>query len=779
MIKTKKRILSLLLTLCVALSLLPSASLAAEATFSDISGHWAANTIESWAARGVISGFDGKFRPNAPMTRAELAAVLNQIIGYTEVTNTAFADVPSDAWYYGHIARLYAAGIMQGDGEGVMRPNANVTREEAVVMIAKALDVEENAGNENPFPDADSISPWASFLVDGMKAAGYISGYPDGSFNPKADISRAEVVAILDNMITLYINIADEVDCELIGEIEANALVNMPGVTVKNLTINGDLWITEGVGSGDATLDNVSVSGTVYVRGGGPGSVHVTGGSFGGIVLKSAADTRLVLSEETVVGRVFLNAASSVARGDAAVGYDAAAGKVTVGGVIDRVALNADGSATITIGDIVYEVTPPEGALESISLDEGVTVKELILDRGIAIDGTGTIAKAVINADGAAIAETVDVLPENISAGEGIGLTIGETRYVGTGSGIEADTTDGSESRPFLVATPAQLARVGSGVYGWDLDKCYRLVADIEVQDWVPIGDNSDFTNATRFTGTFDGNGKTVTITSLGELKPYAESEKLYYAAGLFGGVGSGGKIKNLAVDVTLELDADSAPDAERIMLGGIVGTMTGGSVTGCSVAGTLTIESSTADRNYVGGVAGTSLGTVANCYSTMSVSASGSSNGNHAGGIVGAAEGTITYCYATGAVSASGDSNSNYAGGIASFLNGKAQISGSVALNAGITASGSAKTNGAGRIVHSSNGTLTNNYAVAISDMDDDGAPDDVNGLLIEAADAESEGWWSNSAGGIWRSVWGTKDDTPWQWDETNRCPVLYWQLP
>lgn len=465
----KRKLLSILLTFCMAATMLSTIALAQEATFTDTSGHWAESAIEGWSAKGVLKGSDGAFRPNAPITRAELAAVLTRVIGYTAVTNTAFIDVPADAWYYNDMAKLYAAGIMLGDGAGVMRPTANITREEAVVLIARAFNVEENAGNENPFPDAGDISGWASFLVDGMKTEGYISGDTSGNFNPKASITRAEVVTILDNMITLYFNTTGERDCELIGEIDANALINTAGAVIKNLTINGNLWITEGVNDGDVTLENAAVNGTTYIRGGGPNSINIIGGSFGDIVLCSETNPNLKLSKNTEVEHVYLNSTSTVTRDGVTVSYDVATGTVIFSGVIDKSQLNADGTAAMTVGGITYNVIPPEGTISSVTLAANTVVKELVLDTAVTIDGTGTIEKATVSADGVIIDKSVDANPKNIFAADDISISVADKQYTGKDDYLAKETATGSGGSGGNGSTPSTPA-TDSLVFKWQAD---------------------------------------------------------------------------------------------------------------------------------------------------------------------------------------------------------------------------------------------------------------------------------------------------------------------
>ena len=423
----KKKLLSIVLAAVMLLSLLPTAAFAADGTFSDTNGHWAENAIETWASHGVLLGDAGAFRPNAPITRAELAAVLNRVFGYTATTDAAFTDVPDGAWYAQDIAKLYAAGIMVGDGGGVMRPTANITREEAAVLIARAFSVAENAGNENPFPDAAEISGWASFLVDGMKAAGYISGYPNGNFGPKDSITRAEVVTILNNMIDVFYNSPGEYD----GVTARNVVVRSTGVTLKNATISGNLYIAEGVADGDVTLENVTVGGTTYIAGGGENSIHIVGGSFNIIVLDSGNNTHLDISGGTTISRVFINDTGSVTHNGMAVTYSAATDTLAFGGTIDVVNLNADGTATVTIGSIVYDVIPPAGTIAKFALAAGSIIKEMTLEAGVQIGGTGKINKITVRESGTVVEASVKVTLETIWIRKGVTITIGGKVYTG------------------------------------------------------------------------------------------------------------------------------------------------------------------------------------------------------------------------------------------------------------------------------------------------------------------------------------------------------------
>ena len=439
----KKRFSAILLAVFALFTLSPTAAFASE-PFSDTYEHWAVAAIETWVERGVLFGSNGKFRPNAPITRAELAVMLTRIVGYTATSKNTFTDVPRDAWYAADIAKLHAAGIMLGNGAGIMRPTANVTREEATVLIARAFAVNENAEYAYAFPDASKISAWAVPLVGGMKAAGYVNGDMNGNFNPKADITRAEIVTILNNMLSLYFSEADTYDCGTVGERFSNALVNTSGVILKNLTLSGSLYVTEGVGDGDVTLENVVVRNTLFIRGGGAHSIHIVGGEYSAIVLDSATNTHNNISPDTVIGRVQLNNSGSITMGDATLTYSAETGTTSVGGTIDGVVLNADSSSTVTLGGISIDIAPQTDAPPTLALEVGAVVKEIVTNGAATVVGEGKIDKMTVNSDGVIVDKSVDVKPENITVGGGATITVGGTEYSGNGDALPASDATSS-----------------------------------------------------------------------------------------------------------------------------------------------------------------------------------------------------------------------------------------------------------------------------------------------------------------------------------------------
>ena len=193
---------------------------------------------------------------------------------------------------------------------------------------------------------------------------------------------------------------------------------------------------------------------------------------------------------------------------------------------------------------------------------------------------------------------------------------------------------------------------------------------DLTGKDWTPIG--TSFGNS--YTGTFDGNGKTITGLTVTGSNDYA---------GLFGRIGSGGTVKNVVlegVQITsdnssgyaggvagnswgnIENCSVSGSVSGTLFVGGVVSNQIGGSITGCSSSATVKGEA------YVGGIAGeTNYGaTLTACYATGDVTVENDgTNNSHAGGVVGYKGGdTLTACYATGSVTGIG-SGTIYVGGV------------------------------------------------------------------------------------------------------------------
>ena len=109
-----------------------------------------------------------------------------------------YSDVESDMWYNNAISTLTNAGILTGYEDGSFRPNAPITRAEFAAMAARLSDVEYDGGNS--FSDV-SDNYWAARYIALAEYLGWINGYPDGTFRPAQNITRAESVTLVNAVL--------------------------------------------------------------------------------------------------------------------------------------------------------------------------------------------------------------------------------------------------------------------------------------------------------------------------------------------------------------------------------------------------------------------------------------------------------------------------------------------------------------------------------------------------------------------------------------------------
>ncbi len=163
---------------------------------NDIKGHWAQAQIEKLVAAGDISGYpDSTFKPDQTISRAEFATVLVKAFKLEAKNGKVFKDT-ANHWAKDYIATAAAYGIVSGYDADTFAPDKFITREQMAVMISKAANLTALEGGKN-FSDKEQVSDWARDAVN--KASGHkiISGYPDNSFRPKANASRAEAVTVI------------------------------------------------------------------------------------------------------------------------------------------------------------------------------------------------------------------------------------------------------------------------------------------------------------------------------------------------------------------------------------------------------------------------------------------------------------------------------------------------------------------------------------------------------------------------------------------------------
>lgn len=245
----------------MSVSLLTVGASAVEPTYGDVAGHWAEASIERWSGHGIIQGNNGKFNPNGQLTCAHFAAILARLLKLPAAENAGFADNTPDAWHYDAINRCAAAGILKGNLNGTVTPNAPITRERAMVMLGRALGIEPI---ENPdltkYTDAAQVASYAQGMLAALIEAGVVGGVTADQLAPQNNITRAATVTILDRSIGTY---ADKAGETVNADGKGIVLVVADDVTVtgsvdKLLVPTNDIEVTV---KGSENIDDITVSG--------------------------------------------------------------------------------------------------------------------------------------------------------------------------------------------------------------------------------------------------------------------------------------------------------------------------------------------------------------------------------------------------------------------------------------------------------------------------------------------------------------------------------------
>jgi len=404
--------LALLLTWSLIGGLVPSASAAS----------WAEPYLQNLVGRDIMKGDKtGDLYPDRMITRAEFAALLNRAFGFNQKGATKFSDVPATSWYASDISIAAYQGYMQGDGKGA-NPSGNLTREQAAAMLCRAIKIAPSEGESFNLVDERNFSNWSRGYINAAVDKRFVSGYPDGSFQPTNNITRGEAAKMLSEVAGEVVSAKTN---HTNGVIRGNVTIASSEVTLSNVTILGDLYITEGVGLGYVNLRNVSVNGEVIISGAGESnigesSVILTDCSISNLtvdvakrkILTLKTDRTTSVENSLIKSSTYLEELSSNYEG-----FD----KVVVNGPSGTF-LNLTGSfADVRVVGAGATLGLYKGKVSSIAVDETAKGAKIFLekdtytnamyfDTGATVSGTGAIDSVLINNDGVTMAQS----PSNI-----------------------------------------------------------------------------------------------------------------------------------------------------------------------------------------------------------------------------------------------------------------------------------------------------------------------------------------------------------------------------
>jgi S-layer homology domain. len=368
--------------------------------YTDIKGHFAYTALQAAISNDILLGYNHKISPNNTLKRSEMATIIARVFGASEKAAIAFyTDVPKNALYADSMAKALQMGIISGEGNK-LRPEEPITREEAFTILAKAFELTtQDLSSLDKFNDKNDISEASKPYLAALVASGYASG-SNGKIKPKAALLRWELAQIFYKMTSNYIKAPGTYKKLVSG----NVIIRVPHVTLKDVTIKGDLIIGDGVGKGDITLDNVVVTGRTVVRGGGINSIHVVNGTDlnGTVIIDNVNNqVRMVTDLGTSVQDVYVGSAVLLEGTFGIVNVigandSASAPGLEVKGTVQSLSIDSNTNVTIDKASEVKTVSI-SSAVRDTKLDIQGSVQDMSIRSASNINVSGTVTNITVN----------------------------------------------------------------------------------------------------------------------------------------------------------------------------------------------------------------------------------------------------------------------------------------------------------------------------------------------------------------------------------------------
>lgn len=451
-----RRVLSGILCAVMLCGLLPEGiSLSSSAQAAEAPLRWSNADLQALNDYDIMRGNeDGDMMPDKSVTRAEFVAMVNRALGYSEkAAKNPFKDVAARDWFSDDVSISYNMGYFSGTANATASPHGTLTREQALVLLGRNLMLQPKVGESFSYADTRTFGDWSRSYIDPAVEAGIIDANRSADFNPQKLITRGELAGMLVRTIGTRISTPG---VKNLGTVDGNVTITTSNVTLRNTTVNGDLYLTGGIGLGDVHLDNVTVNGKIMDAGAGlseKGDISVILNNVTAdelvvdsmrnqtISLRTSGNTSIPMT--SVRTSAYLDDSTPTGYGLRLIEVDGEeATAVTLSGNIKEVH-NKTPKSSLNIGEgVADKVTVDEAATGStLTLGKDARIKELNLDAGIKVDGGGSIDKVNISANGATVAQ----LPDEIVIAPGITATVNKQK-MDTAAAVEAS------SRPRLAS---------------------------------------------------------------------------------------------------------------------------------------------------------------------------------------------------------------------------------------------------------------------------------------------------------------------------------------
>lgn len=233
------------------------------------------DVLREWNKKGWISGYpDGQLHPERSLTRAQFAKVIQTLFGFSTDEVKPFQDVQKNQWYYDAVTALAGEGVMKGYTDHSFRPNAEITREEAAVLINRVFQLDKleiNKKDLTVFDDVNNIAPYAYSSLQLLISLGLMQD-DQGLLLPKQPITRLEAISLLSSLVGEVISKSGNYEA---NQVSGHLIIQQSDVTVENSTIKKNVYLTSGLASGQFHAKGVKIDGMLFVNGGGQHSIYL------------------------------------------------------------------------------------------------------------------------------------------------------------------------------------------------------------------------------------------------------------------------------------------------------------------------------------------------------------------------------------------------------------------------------------------------------------------------------------------------------------------------
>jgi hypothetical protein len=423
--RSSRKALVWIVALCMIFS---SMGLVTAASTNDVKGHWAETTVNSWVGKGFVKGYeDGSFRPETHVNRQEFTAFVNRSFGFVELGTIQFTDVAQTDWSFSDISKAKAAGYITGYKDGTFQPTVEISRQEAAVIITNLLGLDKSS-SADLYIDTKNSPGWSKSAIGAAKDHGIMGGYPDGTFRPEQSVTRAEAVVLLERALIAKTKIIKTTTYNKAGTY---------GPLSDVMIIEGNVVIS----AQDVTLQNVTITGDLLLAESiGEGDVFLNNVTVMGKTTIKGGGQNSIHLKDSVLGTVLVNKTDGGVR-------IVASGSTTVGEVtlqssskLEESNLTGEGFKDVILSEVMPDESKVvlEGSFKNVDVNANNITMDIpkgsvnILDMNVASTGSTIHVGSVADIDSLTLDAAVSI------TGQG---TIDNVQFNTSGASVQQTPT--------------------------------------------------------------------------------------------------------------------------------------------------------------------------------------------------------------------------------------------------------------------------------------------------------------------------------------------------